>query len=102
MNTISTATNSSRPDDDTVEAPPPKPLRPEWIRLPQGGPCPWTGLSRSKLHELILPREQNGFKPPVRSVCLAPAGKTKGVRLIHLQSLLDYLYERSAATDSCL
>ena len=31
------------------------PARPEFIRLPINGPCPWTGLTRSKLNELILP-----------------------------------------------
>jgi len=91
MNRISTPNNTTKQDGDTVEVTPAKPLRPEWIRLPQGGLCPWTGLT--------LPSEKNGFKPLVRSVCLEPAGKTKGVRLVHLQSLLDYLHRRSEGAD---
>jgi hypothetical protein len=71
------------------------PSRPEFIRLPLNGPCPWTGLTRAKLNELILACPVNNFKPPVRSVSLAPPGKTKGVRLIYLESLLDYLHRHS-------
>ena len=68
------------------------PILPEWIRLPKPGHlCPWTGLSRSKLNELILPCAANGGKPPVRSVCLRKPGALKGTRLIHLRSLLEYL-----------
>ena len=68
--------------------------RPEFIRLPKGGLCPYTGLSRSKLNQLILPCEQNEFKPPVKSVCLRQRGAIKGTRLIVLDSLLDYLYSQ--------
>ncbi len=68
------------------------PVKPVWIRLPRPSTfCPWTGLSRSKLNELILPCPANENVPPVRSVCLRQKGAVKGVRLIHLQSLLDYL-----------
>jgi hypothetical protein len=65
--------------------------QPEYIRLPKSGPCPITGLTRSKLYDLISPNEDNGFKPPVTSVSLRKPGQTKGTRLIVLQSLLDYL-----------
>ena len=65
--------------------------RPEFIRLPKLGLCPITGLSRSKIYELILPSEANNYKPPVKSVSLRKQGQTKGTRLIVLQSLLDYL-----------
>ena len=65
--------------------------QPEYIRLPKSGPCPITGLTRSKLYDLISPSEDNGFKPPVKSVSLRKPGQTKGTRLIVLQSLLDYL-----------
>ena len=68
------------------------PSQPEFIRLQKSGPCPFTGLTRSKLYELISPNEDNGFKPPVKSVSLRKPGQTKGTRLIVLQSLLDYLY----------
>lgn len=65
--------------------------QPEFIRLPKLGLCPITGLSRSKLYDLISPNEGNGFKPPVKSLSLRKPGQTKGTRLIVLQSLLDYL-----------
>jgi len=70
------------------------PRSPEFIRLPKSGLCPWTGLSRSKLNELILPSEANGFKPPVASVCLRKRGAMRGTRLIVLDSLLHYLTSR--------
>ena len=76
------------------------PARPEFIRLPLNGPCPWTGLTRSKLNELILPCRNNQFRPPVRSVSLAPPGTKKGVRLIYLQSLLDYLHRHSVGGEA--
>jgi hypothetical protein len=68
------------------------PSQPEFIRLPKSGPCPITGLTRSKLYDLISPNEDNGFKPPVKSVSLRKPGQIKGTRLIVRQSLLDYLY----------
>ena len=64
----------------------------EFLRLPKSGPCPITGLTRSKLYDLISPNEDNGFKPPVKSVSLRKPGQIKGTRLIVRQSLLDYLY----------
>ena len=63
----------------------------EFIRLPKNGTCPFSGLSRSKLYELISPNEGNNYKPPVKSVSLRKPGQTKGTRLIVLQSLLEYL-----------
>ncbi len=66
---------------------------PEFIRLPKTGTlCPYTGNSRSKLNELILPCPANDFKPPVKSVCLRQKGAIKGVRLIVWKSLMDYLH----------
>lgn len=70
-------------------------MRPEFIRTPKGGLEPFTGLSRAKLYELITPNKANGFKAPVKSVCLRKAGAIKGTRLIHLQSLLDYLHSNA-------
>ena len=67
-------------------------VMPEFIRLPKPGTlCRWTGLSRSKLNELILPSPLNSFKPPVRSLSLRNRGQIKAVRLIVLESLLGYL-----------
>jgi hypothetical protein len=67
-------------------------VRPEFIRLPKPGTCdPWTSLSRSTLNLLVLPCRENDYRPPVRSCTLRRKGTTKGVRLIDLQSLLDYI-----------
>ena len=67
-------------------------ITPEFIRLPKPGTlCRWTGLSRSKLNELILPSPLNNHKPPVKSLSLRNRGQIKAVRLIVLDSLLGYL-----------
>ena len=64
-------------------------FRPEFIRLPKPSTlCPWTGLSRTKMWELL---ETSNIK----TVCLRRPGAAKGARLVHLQSLLDYLYENA-------
>ena len=69
-----------------------QPVQPEFIRLPKTGSlCPWTGLSRSKLNELILPSPLNGSRPPVRSISLRNRGQIKAVRLINFDSLMAYL-----------
>lgn len=66
---------------------------PEFIRLPKTGTLdPLTGLTRSKLNELVLPCPANDHKPPVKSVCLRQRGAVKGVRLIVFKSLMDYLH----------
>jgi hypothetical protein len=66
--------------------------KPEFIRLPKPGTlCQWTGLSRSKLNELILPSPVNSYRPPVRSISLRNRGQVKAVRLIVLDSLISYL-----------
>jgi len=67
--------------------------RPEWVRLvPTGQPCPWSSLSRSTLWNLI----QTGA---IRSVVLRRPGNLRGARLIHLQSLLDYLESLPTGTE---
>jgi hypothetical protein len=69
--------------------------QPEFIRLPRPGMrCDWTGLSRSKLNQLILPCEANCNNPPVKSVSLRIPGSKRGARLIALESLLTYLWAR--------
>ncbi len=66
---------------------------PKFIRLPRTGTRePFTGLSRSTLNRLILPIAGNGYKPPVKSICLRKQGATRGTRLILLDSLLAYLH----------
>lgn len=67
-------------------------ITPEYIRLPKSpGKCPLTGLSRSALNELILPSQANGFKAPVKSLVLKKRHAVRGVRLIVVSSLLEYL-----------
>lgn len=89
---------------------------PIWIRLPKvvkdsegkalPARCPYTGISRGKLFELVAPCRQNKFRPLIKSVLL-PEGealsadgeakskrKVRGrrhVRLISLSSLLEFL-----------
>ena len=65
---------------------------PEFIRPPKNGTCPFSGLSRSKLYELISPNESNGYNPPVKSVSLRKRGQVKGTRLVVYRSLIDYLH----------
>lgn len=60
---------------------------PLWIRLPKPGQLdPITSLPRSSMWELI---ERAGGR--IRTVSLRKAGASKGTRLVHLASLLDYL-----------
>jgi hypothetical protein len=66
--------------------------KPEFLRLPKSGTlCPHSGLSRSKLNELVLPCAANGFKPPVASISLRNRGQVKAVRLVVYDSLMTYL-----------
>jgi hypothetical protein len=69
-----------------------RPIVPEFCRLPKPGQlCPWTGLSRSKMNELILPCPANDWKPPVKSISLRKKGSVRGCRLIVYDSLIFYL-----------
>lgn len=69
-------------------------VRPEWIRLPKPGTlCPWKGLSRSKMWELIAAGH-------VRSICLRKNGAKRGARLVCLESLLSYLDSLASAPDA--
>jgi hypothetical protein len=70
--------------------------QPEFVRLPKSGQrCPWTGMSRASLNELVL-----GSRARVHSVVLRRAGASRGIRLIHLESLLHYLHvEMDAQTN---
>ena len=66
----------------------------EFLRLPPPGQkCPVTGLTRSFLNSLVLPTEQNGFKPPVRSFTLRRKGCARGVRLVDRADLIRYIRE---------
>ncbi len=57
---------------------------PVWIRAPKNGPCQLTGFSRSKLYDMAS-------KGLIRSVSIREPGQTKGTRLFHLESTLDYI-----------
>ncbi len=66
--------------------------KPEWVRLPtHNGKCPYSSLSRSALYILISPSRENRYNPPVRSICLRRKDTAWDVRLVHVQSLLDFL-----------
>jgi len=68
-----------------------KEVSPQFIRLPRAGKhCPHTGLSRASMNELIL-----GDNPKVRSASLCRAGSARGIRLVHYESLIDYIYKCS-------
>jgi hypothetical protein len=59
--------------------------RPEWIRLPkEGSTCPFSGLSRSYLADLVRRRV-------VPSKALRRPGTVRGVRLICYAGLMDYI-----------
>jgi len=77
------------------------PAEPEFLRLPPPGVrCPFTGLSRSALNELILPTELNGLKPPVHSFCIRRRGARTGIRLIDYASLKAYIRANAESVDS--
>lgn len=66
--------------------------KPLYLRLPKAGRrCPYTGLSRSTINELILPTAENNFKPPVRSLVLRKKGASRGCRLVSFESLTVFL-----------
>jgi len=74
----------------------PIPHRPEFVRLPRPGTlCVWTGLSRSKLNELILPMPLNNFRPLVKSIVLRNKGRQRGVRLIVFEDLIRFLHAQN-------
>ena len=61
-------------------------INPEFIRLPKArGRCPFTGLSRTSLVELV----DHGA---VKSVKLRKRGSVRGITLLHRESLLGYLH----------
>jgi hypothetical protein len=74
--------------------------KPEYLRLPKPYErCRFTGLSRPSLEELCIPSERNDFHPPVKSLLLRKKGALRGIRLIRLSSLLDYLHKLEAETE---
>jgi hypothetical protein len=74
-------------------------IEPEFLRLPKPGMlCPYTGLSRSAINEMILPTPRNDFKPPVRSFCLRQRGAKTGIRLVDYRSMAGYIRAHAEPT----
>ena len=65
--------------------------KPEWIRFPSKGKCPYSGLSRSTLYNLVGANESNNHRPQVKSILLRRRGGAGGVRLISYDSLMAYI-----------
>jgi len=66
--------------------------KPIWIRLPKyGDRCEFTGLSRSTLAELIRPCKSTGENARVEAKTIERSGATRGITLINLKSLLDFI-----------
>lgn len=57
---------------------------PVWIRSPKSGPEHYCGFSRAKLYELAGDGK-------IRSVSIREKGRSKGTRLFHLGSILDFV-----------
>lgn len=86
------ATISQQTPSPTTQTPKVTTDEPIFIRLPKSGEhCPRTGLTRSKLNQLILPTERNRFRPPVKSKSVREHGQKRGIRLILWESLRDFL-----------
>ncbi len=87
--TSKTATDLTVPPRVTVA-----PIEPEFLRLPKSSElCPYTGMARSALNELILPTPRNDFKPPVRSFVIRQRGAKTGIRLIDYKSLRGFILQ---------
>lgn len=56
-----------------------------------GDRCPFSGLSRSTLNELIIPGPANDHLPPVKSSVIKKRGALRGIRLISYDSLMQYI-----------
>jgi hypothetical protein len=57
---------------------------PVWVRAPKRGHEFYTGCTRPKLYEWAA-------KGYIRSTSIREPGQVKGVRLFHLQSILDFI-----------
>jgi len=72
----------------------------EFMRLPASGEHdPIFGLKRSFLNLLILPCQENNWRPPVKSIVLRRKRTKKGVRLIEIASLRAYIQEQVRAAE---
>lgn len=77
--------------DIPINKPTPKanPIKPEWIRVDDAVHV--SGLSRSKIYELIKDQKIKSFSKKER-------GAVRGIRLIFLDSLLDHIEQMYAAS----
>lgn len=67
------------------------------MRLPKPRErCPVTGLSRTSLAEILDEIDPATQEPYVRQMRVERHGKQRRIRLIHKQSLLDYLNQRAS------
>lgn len=68
-------------------------LRPVWVRAPRnGGVERYSSLGKGTMYAL----DAGGF---IKSACLKRPGAVRGVRLFHLQSILDYIASKATAPD---
>ncbi len=66
--------------------------KPEYIPIPRTGTkCPYCGLSRSGIYNLIRPTKANGYKAVVASAVVRLPGKARGRRMVNYASLMHYL-----------
>lgn len=86
-----TNSNTTVPLSIAVQAPP---TQAECLRLPKAKERdPLFGLSRSFICNLVLPCQENRYRPPVRCIVIRrPKAKT-GVRLVDVASLRQFLLQ---------
>lgn len=85
------------PEGMSVLVVPPSAVQPEFIRLPKHGtgePCSVTGLKRSSLEELL-----RLAGPKIKTRILRQKGSTRGITLIHRQSLIEFIENELPAPD---
>ena len=64
---------------------------PLYIRLPKNGTKdPYFGMTRSWWNSMILPTQENGFTPGIKSILDRKPGNIRGIRLISFESALQY------------
>jgi hypothetical protein len=75
------------------------PIQPEYIRLPAHGRIePYSGLNRTALERLVIPKAENNYEPPVQSKLFNPSGGKRWVRLIIFRSLMAQSFQAAQWT----
>lgn len=70
--------------------------RPVWVRAPKDGAVErYSGLGKGMLYALAS-------QGVIKSACLRRPGAVRGVRLFHLQSILDYIGSKTTAHETGL